>query len=338
MRRFRGELIEARRFLRPTEIRVAARDFEGVTFGLFGPALEPDLPPRPEDRGRPADEPVPEEPEEPALVPRDDEEGPGNGIIGYRDRRMLETSFREYTFDHLDFLGIWNSSRVVPGENELFVRHWGMHFNERCITISLPATLVDELKDWWSNRVRDNNWENYSLATARSRILTSELAITASQQYIANLYGPAVAFIESYDVQQNVARVVRGAHFDMRRRTIAKNRETFLQTRFGKLVVGAAVVCAVGAAIGGYLAVGLIKARAARASRPTTLGVLQGALNPPWSRSNQSLPQVRLVGIELNPGPALIIFYLGVAVGVIASFACVACLVCLSLFRRPPGW
>jgi hypothetical protein len=164
------------------------------------------------------------------LAPRDpDEEGPGNQIVGYRDRRLLNTTFKEYKFDQLDFIGKWNSSRT----GNKFVKHFGFHFNEREIVVRLPASLVREMMDWWTNRDRDAAWENYQLSEARCRVLVSELAISASEQYYANLYGPALGFLRSWDRQQNVSRVVEGAHVDLRLYTVPKLRRSY-RTKFGK--------------------------------------------------------------------------------------------------------
>jgi len=176
-------------------------------------------------------------PDAPPLRLRDPEdEGPGNHIIGYRDRRMLNTEFTEHDFDRLDFIGKWNSARVGKG----FVKHFGFHFNERSIKVRLPASLVAEMKDWWTNRERDDAWENYQLSVARCRVLVSELAITAEQQYFANLYAPAIGFGSSWDRQQQVSRVVQGAHFDMRAYSWPKFKEA-IKTKVGKPFTGAVV-------------------------------------------------------------------------------------------------
>jgi len=229
---------------------------------------------------------VPNAPHEYQVVPEDeaeplasrDKEDPGNGIIGYRDRRLLDTEFTEYEFDHLDFIGLWNSGRV--GE-ELFVRHFGYHFNERVIKVSLPSTLVAEMKDWWSNRLRDRTWSNYALCTSRSRILTSELAITAEQQYIANLYGPAIGFRLSWDAQQNVARVVQGAHVDLRSYTWPRVREA-LQTKFGAASAMGVVMLA--------------------SVMITTLGLMRAKGSLGSSYEWLVVKIARLVRIEPNPG------------------------------------
>jgi len=181
----------------------------------------------------------------PALDPRHpDDDGPGDDIIGYRDRRLLNTRFDVYDFDHLDFIGFWNPSRV---SEKNFVKHFGFHFNERKIRVRLPFSLVAEMKDWWTNRIHDVTWENYQLSVSRCRVLVSELAITAQEQYEANLYAPAIAFISSWDKQQNVSRVVEGAHVDLRLYSWPKLKSA-LKTKFGRASVAA--IC-----VGGILSV-----------------------------------------------------------------------------------
>lgn len=199
----------------------------------------------------------------PALSPRDPkEDGPGDGIIGYRDRRMLNTLFETRNFDYLDFMGKWNPSRV---SEQLFVKHFGLHFNERQIQVRLPASLVAEMKDWWSHRVRDSAWENFSLSVARCRVLVSELAITADEQQVANMYAPAIAFLDSWDEQQNVSRVVQRAHVDLRRRTWPKVRQS-LRTKTGKVVAAGAGLCVVGAVVGLVVGKQYVSNKATKAS------------------------------------------------------------------------
>lgn len=215
VRPFRAEdLLRARRELRPPLYDFVEPD-RWWAIGL--PDEVPDLP----------------EGGEHALRPRDkDVDGPGDGIIGYRDRRMLDTEFNEYAFDLLDFIGKWNSAGV---SDDQFVSHFGFHFNERSRVVSLPATLVAEMMDWWVCVLRDKDWMNYQLSVARCKVLTSELAITAEQQRVANLYAPAIAFLLSWDEQQNVFRVVKGAHIDLRWHTMPKLRRSW-RTRFGRAV------------------------------------------------------------------------------------------------------
>jgi hypothetical protein len=213
----------------------------------------------------------------PALDPRHPEDdGPGDDIIGYRDRRLLNTRFVVHSFDHLDFFGYWNPSRVSVKN---FVKHFGFHFNERQIRVRLPESLVAEMKDWWTNRNRDDLWENYQLSVARCRVLVSELAITAQEQYEANLYAPAIAFISSWDKQQNVSRVVEGAHVDLRLYSLPKLKSA-LTTSVGRVSMAAVCVTSVAALVVAYRKRHLGSALVAYASA-----------------------RLRLVGIELNPGP-----------------------------------
>lgn len=227
----RRELLRARRALKPVVTRVAVRvvpsQLRSAKLKLKHREVEEATPVETPSEGDPADD---DTPAQAPLRPRDPKtEGPGDGIIGFRDRRLLDTTLTWYTFDLLDFIGKWNSGRV---SEKLFVRHFGYHFNEREVKVALPSTLVAEMKDWWTNRVRDAAWENYQLSVARSRVLVSELAITAEQQRVANLYAPAIAFCRTWDEQQNVSRVVEGAHVDLRLYSYPKFKRA-IQTRFG---------------------------------------------------------------------------------------------------------
>jgi len=161
---------------------------------------------------------------------------PGDGIIGFRERRIVRTTMKTYRFAFLDFLGLWNGSRFA-GAQPLWVEHFGLHFHEKFVDIELPFSLVDEMKDWWSWKERDVAGDNVKLSVAYCRVKTSELAISAEQLYIANLYAPAIAFIEAYDQQQNVARVAHGAYWRSSfRETVAKNVAA-AKTRRGQVIL-----------------------------------------------------------------------------------------------------
>jgi hypothetical protein len=231
----------------------------------------------------------------PALSPRDPkEDGPGDGIIGYRDRRMLNTLFETRNFDYLDFLGKWNPARV---SEHLFVKHFGLHFNERQIEVRLPASLVAEMKDWWSHRVRDADWENFLLSVARCRVLVSELAITADEQHVANMYAPAIAFLDTWDEQQNVSRVVQRAHVDLRRRTWPKVQQA-LRTRTGKVVAVGAGVCVVVGVVGVVLGRNRIKSSASSLTSLTFECIANSArvLSCAFSGGSSSIAQILLGG------------------------------------------
>jgi hypothetical protein len=259
----RRELLRMRRSLRPAFPRhlVVPADLVRARFSLHPAVPRPDTP---EVEDPDLGELPPRVPEADPLRPRDPEnEGPGNHIVGYRDRRLLDVSaWKNHRFDHLDFIGKWNSDRAG---NSTFVKHFGFHFNERQITVRLPFTLVAEMKDFWTNRVRDDAWENYQLSVARCRIIVSELAITAEEQYVANLYAPAVGFAESWDKQQNVSRVVQGAHFDMRLYSWPKLKSS-LRTGFGATFVAAVCVAVVIVTL--ELVTAVVKARGVRAPVP----------------------------------------------------------------------
>jgi len=156
--------------------------------------------------------------EEPVLRQRDPKvEGPGNDIIGFRDQRMLDTRFRMYYYPDLDFIGKWNSAR---SGDELIIRHLGFHFNERTLQVRLPWSIVDEMKDFWTGKIRDK--DTYKLSEAFCKVRVAALAIKADEQWVANMYAPSIGFRESHNVQQNVARVTWGDHFDLTSYTLPR--------------------------------------------------------------------------------------------------------------------
>jgi len=153
-------------------------------------------------------------PNNPYLSPELDESRPSERLLGNRDRRVIVVrDWAEYEFTLLDFLGYWNATPFSSNSSFPFARHYGFHFVGRVMTVRLPSSLVDEMKDWWSARDRDVKGENYQLSVARCKVLTSELDLSAYELGTANLYAPAIAFINSWDEQQNVSRVVSRSYF-----------------------------------------------------------------------------------------------------------------------------
>jgi len=153
-------------------------------------------------------------PNNPYSSPELDESRPSERLLGNRDRRVIVVrDWAEYEFTLLDFLGYWNATPFSSNPSFPFARHYGFHFAERMRSVRLPSSLVDEMKDWWSARDRDVKGENYQLSVARCKVLTSELDLSADELVTANLYAPAIAFIDSWDEQQNVSRVVSRSYF-----------------------------------------------------------------------------------------------------------------------------
>jgi hypothetical protein len=203
-------------------------------------------------------------------------------------------------------MGKWNSSRV---SSKLFVEHFGFHFNEREIEVRLPLSLVAEMKDYWTNRIRDDAWENYQLSVARCRVIVSELAITAEEQYEANLYGPAIGFLQSWSKQQNVSRVVEGAHLDMRLYSWPLFRSA-LRTKFGRASLATVSVMSILVIWACYRRRATARFLVRFSIRCLLKSLVIG------SQSNvgfmkmlcsYALVQLRLVGVELNPGPAFLL-------------------------------
>jgi len=298
----------------------------------------------------------------PPLRPRAPGDGPGNGIIEYRDRRMLMTEFKTYKFDYLDFIGKWNPDRV---SSDYFVNHLGVHFNEREVEVSLPASLVDEMANWWTFRLREapvktgfregvyqlwmvltggvpgvvvggglgyyfgitvgsglgvacatgallgalaQYWRslhvttsdlppNYVLSVTKCKTLCAELDITAEQQRHANIYAPAIAFQRSWDEQQNVARVVMGAHFDLRRRTWPKLKASW-GTTTGKVIYGTVGVAALLAVAGCFY----LKYRRKEPRKLATISRIKVSIGDKWCRIKEVISLVASANFEAELG------------------------------------
>lgn len=271
-------------------------------------------------------------------------EEPGDGIMGYRERRRVGVKrFTKYRFAYLDFIGWWNNSRFSSDCGSLFAEHLGFHYHEDYVEVAIPADLVNELKEWWNSRIRDKEGVNYMLSVQRCRVLTSELAISADQLRVATLYAPAIAFVESWDEQQNVARVAAGAYVRPAvSETFRKNRSA-LRTTQGKVVAVVSVLAVAGAVVGAAYAGRRVRSYCGeqggyvRGVRSAACSVVSGVVGlgqrlvqPLFddgvdyfvrvALSNVSKysgtfvqqlfkdalyqpPAPRLVGIELNPGP-----------------------------------
>jgi hypothetical protein len=210
-----------------------------------------------------------------------DKPGDETGIVGYHERRILTVrDWKEYDFPVLDFLGWWNNSRFGAAEGKMFAEHFGVHFHERNKRVRLPFSLVDELKNYWTEKPRDGKMQNYALCVSRSRAIVSELAITAEQEYEANLYAPALAFVLSWDSQQNVSRFCTGSY--VHAGPVVEKNVQALNTRVG-LVLTFTVASSI-----------LLASTAFLYWRACKYPLFQPDLVR-WKRL--------LVGVELNPGP-----------------------------------
>lgn len=240
--------------------------------------------------------------------------------VGYHERRVIVVEeWEEFPFAELDFIGKWNGSRFSSSQSLLCVEHtFGFHFHARDMTVKLPKGLVDELKDFWTSRERDVKMENFNLCVARSRVLTSEMILTPKELYESNLYAPAIAFIESWDAQQNVTRVTqkRYAHGELGK-SVRKTVRA-LKTKEGMLFASAVVAVGVCVAYGYYkIRTVLAHRKASRIHAAMELSASRACASvgaPYWDGKfswnkgwsvRKYLPKIRLVGIELNPGPGI---------------------------------
>jgi len=292
--------------LRDGKRKLKSRKSEWTSPVPFGPELEP--------RAMPG---VPD-----LFVPGEE---PGRGILGYRERRLIEvTCFKEHDFPFLDFIGYWNHTRFSTSSKLLFAEHLGVHFHERFVHVRIPADLVNEMKEWWNHRIRDEDGVNYGLSVARCRVLTSELAITADELRVATLYAPAIAFIESWEEQQNVSRALQGSYLRSAVAVSITKLSSSLSTSQGRVIcVGISGLvfgmCAIAYRyrVSIRFALNLV-ARAcsrlvqldnslARWSAPVRRYLMPDRLmiqSPSSDFVYAAFPSAaRLVGIELNPGP-----------------------------------
>lgn len=236
---------------------------------------------------------------------------PGDHIIYNRENRIIRTRTKIFEFPLLDFIGKWNDSPFGSG-NDVFAHHLGAHFHENNITIELPVSLVNELKAWWCHRKRDELLRAFDLSVAKCRTLTAVLAIDSESEAIANMYAPAVAFLESWDTQQNVSRVVSQSYIGFGL-TYVKNRQA-LRTRRGKIVFGCSLAAIAVSSVVSVCAVRWIKGKFE--AEETEVRPPFGPVRPwlwlcSWcfragamfsAYTPKSLDLTRF-GIEPNPGP-----------------------------------
>lgn len=194
-----------------------------------------------------------------------DRKTPGTEAYSYRERRLVDVNSNRdeiYKFAYLDFIGWWNGTRFSQSAIELFAKHVGFHFHDRDVEIRLPGGLVSDLKRWWNHRERDEDGKNFLASVSHCQMLTSELALSSEELRIISLYAPAIAFVESWDEQQNVSRVVRGKYArSSLRESVTKNLSAMGTKTFRRSAVAAGVLSVIGI-VGCYFAVAWCKTKA----------------------------------------------------------------------------
>jgi len=145
----------------------------------------------------------------PQLVEKEPrlESPPSDQLIDNRDLRSIAVDFVEYDFDYLTFLGIWNDTTLSSAGN-IYAEHYGRHVAQSKVRVRLPSTLVNELKAFWVNRRRDADLKEFNLSVIRCRKLCSELVLTSHEYTDALYYAPVIAYRDSWELQQQVGRVV----------------------------------------------------------------------------------------------------------------------------------
>lgn len=153
----------------------------------------------------------PEPPPPPAPVRR--RPGGGRFLLEGQDRREIVADMQFYELPQLNFFGVWNNQVHAP-DDDMHASHFGLHWAEGVVRFQLPASLVDELVAWWSERTRDPMMDNYKLSVARVRVLIREVDLTGPEIVMCTYYAPVIAFRVAWRMQQDMARIVRGRYIN----------------------------------------------------------------------------------------------------------------------------
>ncbi len=151
-------------------------------------------------------------------------------IDGHQRRRLILApgTWKWYTFPYLDFIGKWNNS-MYSSEAGNYAEHFGIHAHQRDTMVLLPSVLVEELRAFWSHRIRDDDHKEFQVCVAKCRQLCSVTGLTARQQRDIMMYAPAIAYLTTWEEQQNVARVIHGSYLRTGFFTSIRKGRAFLQ-------------------------------------------------------------------------------------------------------------
>jgi hypothetical protein len=133
-------------------------------------------------------------------------DSPFHSLISNKDNRNLRPIMKAYDFPLLAFMGIWNDS--LAGSTRPFATHFGVNFHgSEKVVVMIPDGLVDELGTFLSHRLHDIQGDTFDLLVTKCRNLCLKLDLSPSEERLAVLYGPALAYLEFWGEQQNVSRV-----------------------------------------------------------------------------------------------------------------------------------
>jgi len=158
----------------------------------------------------------------PYAVIENDE--PSSRMIGNREKRVFGLTggkrgdgFKKYIFPYLDFIGFWDNSKLSPsGYRQIFNdEHFGVHLHKDNIEVWLPFMIVDECIGFWRHKEHDSEMKEFDVSVAKCRNLISTLDLSPAEYSHTLLYAPAIAYLKPWDTQQNVSRVIAGAHFSL---------------------------------------------------------------------------------------------------------------------------
>lgn len=128
--------------------------------------------------------------------------------------RSLLTTMNNYKFDRLKFLGFWNRSLIANSMG--FVEHFGAHLRVcNYYTFQLPSSLLFELGAWWAQYKHDIDLKAYNVSIIKCQQLLRQLNLCPRDFYVAMTFAPAMAYMEFFNISQNVNRVINRAFLDL---------------------------------------------------------------------------------------------------------------------------
>jgi len=97
--------------------------------------------------------------------------------------------------------------------------------------------LVKELSAFWAHRIRDDTHKEFQLCVAKCRNICSTAWLSDQQQLDAIMYAPVIAYLNSWDSQQNISRVWTGAYLRTGlSSSVEKIRDFFLFNEFATIL------------------------------------------------------------------------------------------------------
>jgi hypothetical protein len=229
---------------------------------------------------------------------------------------------------HLSAVGFLNHSMLATKDCPYYTKNFCLNYRSHDKTVALPQGLVSALRCHLVDARRDDITA-FLVCVQKCERLTAELDLDDDQLLTAKMWAPLIAWEKQWPASQEISRLASSSYFDMRP---GKLRSTF--SSFGRFYVRHPTFCKVGlvtCSLFGFSLYRFLKpfvplysdiyigqVNFARAMwYNTTCGTamlwrfvnlysvmaLQTGAN--MFRYQYSPPAVRLVGIHVNPGPAV---------------------------------